>query len=689
MAEFIEFKSALRQQMDIMAEGELFRVDVEKEALWDTYIESFPEGTNPIFRERREFDCQCCKQFIRAGGGIVSVVDNQLVSIWDIEVGGHFQVVADALSKLVKAQAIRDVLLHPEQHLGTDHNHQLSESGDTIQWSHFHYLLPQKFVKRGVDIGTALSQSRSGKDVFKRGLDEITIRAVETVIELIEQNSLYRGEEHVSVVKLFLKHKSEYMELAEEHKDNYCWVNSVTLGGAARVRNSAIGTLLVDLSEEMELDAAVRKFEAMVAPTNYKRPTALITKSMIDNAQKKVEELGISESLQRRYAVTEDVTINNVLFADRSVKKAMNVFDELAEEVPDNISKLDKVEEVDVNTFIDNILPKADSIDLMMENRNTNNLMSLIAPVNSDSKNILKWDNNFSWAYNGEVADSMKERVKAAGGRVDGVLRFTHSWNHNRGNSSLMDLHVFMPTCSYKESTGKEVHDKYPNGQRVGWNNRTDARSNGVQDVDFVEEAPVDFVPVENITFPSVAKMPEGKYYLKIHNWNKRSRNAEGFRAEIEFEGNLYEYTYEKPLAHKEWVDVAVVTLKDGKFSIEHKLPCGSQSKEVWGINTQKFRKVSMVMNSPNHWDGRTTGNKHLFFILDGCKNDQKSRGFFNEFLKEDLTEHRKVFEVLGSKMKTEESDSQLSGLGFSSTQRNHVLCRVSGSFNRVVKINF
>jgi hypothetical protein len=31
----------------------------------------------------------------------------------------------------------------------------------------------------------------------------------------------------------------------------------------------------------------------------------------------------------------------------------------------------------------------------------------------------------------------------------------------------------------------------------------------------------------------------------------------------------------------------------------------------------------------------------------------------------------------------------QLSGLGFSSTQRNSVLCRVSGSFSRVIKIVF
>ena len=75
--------------------------------------------------------------------------------------------------------------------------------------------------------------------------------------------------------------------------------------------------------------------------------------------------------------------------------------------------------------------------------------------------------------------------------------------------------------------------------------------------------------------------------------------------------------------------------------------------------------------------------------MLDDCLNDGKARGFFNEFLTDELSAHRKVFEVVGAKMKTEESNNQLSGLGFSSTQRNSVLCKVKGSFNRVVKINF
>lgn len=44
---------------------------------------------------------------------------------------------------------------------------------------------------------------------------------------------------------------------------------------------------------------------------------------------------------------------------------------------------------------------------------------------------------------------------------------------------------------------------------------------------------------------------------------------------------------------------------------------------------------------------------------------------------------------MVGSKVRTELADSQLSGVGFSSTQRNSITCRVSGSFNRIINIIF
>jgi hypothetical protein len=137
-------------------------------------------------------------------------------------------------------------------------------------------------------------------------------------------------------------------------------------------------------------------------------------------------------------------------------------------------------------------------------------------------------------------------------------------------------------------------------------------------------------------------------------------------------------------------------TLKPTQFQtetlpkIEAKLPSTQVALRAWGINTQAFHKVNVLMMSPNFWDGQQgIGNKHFFFMLEGCRNEAQARGFFNEFLKSELDPHRKVIEMVGAKMKTEKSEHQLSGLGFSSTQRNSVLCKVAGAFTRVIKIVF
>ena len=124
-------------------------------------------------------------------------------------------------------------------------------------------------------------------------------------------------------------------------------------------------------------------------------------------------------------------------------------------------------------------------------------------------------------------------------------------------------------------------------------------------------------------------------------------------------------------------------------IEITSSLPSTQPNREVWGISTNTYQKVNVAMLSPNHWDDQGVGNKHYFFMLDGCRNEGAARGFYNEFLKADLDQHRKVLEMVGAKMRTEGTDHQLSGLGFSSTQRANILCRVSGSFNRIIKITF
>ena len=668
--DFKELKKAINSKFVEMTKNgdELFRVDVSGDFMWSTYLSSFPEGTNKIFKKRAEHDCSSCRHFIKSCGNVVSITENnQLVSLWDVSIPEPYQTVVDKMSALMKSRFIVDVFRHREKSLGVDFNRQMLEDESIIRWEHLYFELPQKYVNK--DSGEELGEARSRKEVLKRGLSEITLDSAEIVLELIDQNSLYRGHEHKSIVELFIEYKNIFDSISNlEEKDIFCWGASTILKNASKLRNTVIGTLLVDLSDGVELDKAVKSFEQKVAPTNYKRPTALITKSMIKKAQEEVEKLGITDSLPRRYAVAEDLTINNVLFANRETKKSMNVFDELSENVEQKVN-LEKVEEIPIADFVSNVLPKVSNVELFFENKHCNNLMSLIAPQNSDSKRIFKWNNNFSWAYNGEVTDSIKERVKSAGGNVEGDLRYSLSWfNYD-------DLDAWA---------------KEPNGNSIGFSNKFSHTSGGNLDVDMNAGGSRSRTPVENITWPNKSRMQEGVYTVWVNQYTNRETCDVGFDAELEYDGTIYTFHYAKSMRIGENVSVATFKFSQAEgLKIINSLPSTQSSKEIWNIPTQTFRKVSMILNSPNHWDGNTTGNKHLFFILDDCKNEKPARGFFNEFLSSDLNVHRKVFEVLGSKMKTPKSENQLSGLGFSSTQRNQVLCKVSGSFNRMLKIVF
>lgn len=670
MGNFDSFKKAVQEQFDKLAFGGLYVTGIDKYELWDTYLGAFPEGTNPIYKERTEHDCNCCKQFVRACGGVVGFVNGKLESIWDIELNDDtYQPVADALSAYVKSLPIVNEFKHYEKRVGTDKTFQLGDDG-TITWGHFTHTLPNAVVMRKDAIPSYLSEARANFDVLKRTLVEVTIDAGETILELIAQKSLYRGDEYKDIVTTFVRHKKKFDKIESDlDKDIYCWQVSGELGGVSRIRNTAIGTLLVDLSEDRDLEAAVKSFEDKVAPANYKRPTALITKGMIEKAQKDVAELGFTSALQRRFAVTEDITINNVLFANREAKAKMDVFDELAAASPVKAKAYDKVDEISIEDFIANVVPKADKIEMMVENKHSGNLMSLIAPVDPDSKCMLKWDNNFSWTYNGEVADSMKERVKAAGGKVDGEFRASLSW------ASLNDL---------------DLHMVEPNGNEIYYGNMHSRNRKGRLDLDNTRGGTKDNPALENIYFIKARDMAEGRYKVFVRNFSGSNTNESGFDFEVEFKGEVYQMHY--PQAVTRGRDVVCMEFDythAGGLKVVNSLELSSTSKEVWGINTGTFVNVKMIMNSPNHWDGHSTGNKHHFFMLEDCVNPDDARGFYNEFLSEDLTKHRKVFEVLGSKLKAEHTPNQLSGVGFSTTQRNSALFKVTGKISRTLRVAF
>lgn len=670
--DFQKFKLPVARQFERMSKHPLFRVDVDKDAMWSAYLSAFPEGTNPIFRERTEFDCSCCRQFVRSIGDVAAIINGEIVSIWDVACDEPaFQAVADALSTLVKSRPIDNAYLSPERVVGTDKTFEQLTDG-VVTWNHFFVNVPASFVLAKAAIGPKLSETRALHDVFHRSLTELTPDAVDTVLELIAQNSLYRGEENKFALTSFRDAQRAFVKLAsDESRHAFVWSQITTLPGSVlKIRNTSIGTLLTDLSEGMELEAAVRRFESVVAPANYKRPTALVTPKMVEAAKQTLTELGLLSALQRRYARLEDLSVNDILFADRSAKKVLSpdVFDTLATK-PTSLKNLDKVEEIQIEAFIREVLPRAETVELLLENRHAGNLVSLIAPDDPTANALFKWDNPFSWSYQGDFADSIKERVKQAGGNVTGDLCCRLSWS----NHDDLDLHMREP--------GYEIYFA---------NKRVRSPSGGMLDVDMNAGMGMTRTPVENIFYTSRDTMKPGVYQLFVHQFAKRESADVGFEVELDWLGAIHRFSYANAVRDREAVQVARFNYsKANGVEIIKSLPSVHASRTTWGLKTQDFHRVNVAMLSPNHWGNQATGNKHYFFMLADCRNDGQARGFFNEFLKEQLTPHRKVIEMVGAKLKTAEAHDQLSGLGFSSTQRNDVLVRVKGSFNRTVKVLF
>ena len=667
--EFFYFKKDVEAAfVKMMEAGKLFIVNVDNDLLWMGYLLSFQEG-----EERQSHNCNACKSFIRHMGKAVSIdpVTYEIKTFWDdVHTPGYEKTAAD-LAKLVKEAAICNIFMQDiNEFHGCDHNIQRLPDGSTRQWNHLYIDLPRhyRFNSRTSDfhsLAALKGEVVARRGVFMRSLTELKTEAVETVIDLIEDNNLYRGSEFLKNLQEFLKVKKSVEGIT--NLENYCWLHYDN--PIAKIRNTAMGTLLINLSEGMDLERAVKAYETIMAPTNYKRPNALISKRQIAEAQKKIEELGLVDALPRRHAQVEDISVNDVLFVNRDTAKRMiggSMLDMLSADKPVNPKEFTKATEITIEQFLKDILPGSTNVEALVENNHIPNFVTLTAPVNKDAGNLFKWNNNFAWVYNGSVADSFKEKVKAAGGNVEGFMRCSLHWF----NYDDLDVHVLEPS-------GREIY----------YGNRRSYNTGGELDVDMNAGSGKTRDAVENIIWTDRSRLAPGRYTVWVNQFNRREHIDVGFEFEIEVDGELHKFAYDKAVYGN--VTVAYIDVSHKGITVSPVLSSNAsyKSKTEWSIDTMKFQKVSCIMLSPNYWEGNSIGNKHYFFMLDGCKNPDPVRGFFNEYLRPDLEkQHHRVFEALASKAKTEYSDNQLSGLGFSSTQRNELIVKVD---NKTFKIKF
>jgi hypothetical protein len=665
MPHFTKLQQQMETRFALLSKSRLFITDVDPEWVVEIYLKGLPE------EERQYHNCNCCKNFIRRYGAIVAIVDGDLASIWDFPAEGIYEASVETLSAVVRSAKIVSPFYSHESRLGTAFNLQLRE-GVSHRWEHFHNTLASGQVSSTTkSIESLVGEAVTTQQMFKRALDTISLEAIDTVLELIKENNLYRGKEHKRVLESLHTYKQDYSILFGYATEIYAWQHFTSIG--ARIRNTSIGTLLVALSEGKDLEAAVASYEAMVAPQNYRRPTALVTKGMLEKAEKAIEELGYAQSLQRRYAVPEDLLVSMVKFTDKALRNK-SLLDTFKQEVIVNPSQFKELSSLPQAEFL-KLLPTCESVEVLLENKHTPNLVTLVTESVEASPSMFYWDNPISWSYHSGMADSIKERVKAAGGSTEGELRISLAWF----NYDDLDLHV-----------------REPNGTVIYFNNKISRFSGGFLDVDMNAGEGTSRSSVENIIFKDRSRMQTGVYTVMVNNFCKRETKDVGFEIEIESAcGESKLLTFPAPVRNQVTVIAASIHYDSSKGVTKIVTELKNKdhapvSKQLAGMASYQFQRVSNICISPNYWTNYTSGNRHIFFLLDKAVAPTAPRPFFNEFLKSELQQYRKVFELLGNRLPVSGGERQLSGLGFSSTKKDEVICRTTSTAGtKVFKIIF
>ena len=154
---FEEFVKKMQTHFNEMCKNvtRLYVTDTDPDEMYNLYLDSYPAGTNDIYRVRREYDCGCCRHFIKNMGNVVAIKDGKVHTIWDIPEldDGVYSVVAQKMKEYVLAHKIVDVRVRREKRIGTDHSmERIVATSQINRYDHFFMDIPDYLVFRGYDI---------------------------------------------------------------------------------------------------------------------------------------------------------------------------------------------------------------------------------------------------------------------------------------------------------------------------------------------------------------------------------------------------------------------------------------------------------------------------------------------------------------------------------------------------------
>jgi hypothetical protein len=144
--------------------------------------------------------------------------------------------------------------------------------------------------------------------MLRRSMDDYPVEVAEQALRVLESDALPRSEGHIEAAKWFLDVSRRARDARAKLKgDNAVWYTVARApAGWCHVRSGVLGTLMDDIKAGADFETVRRRWASKMHPLQYRRPTA-VAAGAIEAAERKVKELGIERSLERRYATLPEV----------------------------------------------------------------------------------------------------------------------------------------------------------------------------------------------------------------------------------------------------------------------------------------------------------------------------------------------------------------------------------------------
>lgn len=444
--DYNELRDAMQARLEVLGTRRLFITDARTH---DAFMAALPES------ERQHHTCNACRHFLDRWGALVSIDETgETHALWpELHPSNAYARTSDVLRRLVEKSPVVGVLVHQGESL-------LGLPGNTDskgrEWTHFAIDLgkltwPRSPIESDFQIACRL---RDDYETLQRALATYNPQLVEDAIAILKTDTLSRTEKVLGVAEWIAKlHAARGATKHKRYRDNLVWRAAAEApAGWCHVKSTMIGTLLDDLAAGVPVPEVTRRWSQKMHPLQYQRPQAAPTSGQIAIAERRVEQLGLAPSLERRFARLEDVEAlwRYAAASERQPgEQPRKVFDHLKPNGSTHVQDVGTRPTVMTwAVFARDVLPSASAIDVLAPRAGS--YAALVTAVHPDAPPILQWDrpearNPVSmYQY---VQGSTASRWNLAGGsyvRCNAITRDPAHWKGARSSNHAERIYLLL-----------------------------------------------------------------------------------------------------------------------------------------------------------------------------------------------------------------------------------------------------